>query len=415
MITIKHYQLLFLFLLGSMSIQAQITGNLHELLQQTTDDQRTEFFSLLDSIDAAGLHDSLGNSGVLDSLRDVVNGDNPIGDLDSLTEAWSEGRADILEFLDGSDVDLLDQDTILGEFDRINSIWNDNVDGLSTIFDDYQDSLNVVDITVTNPPSFDHILLDDIMNAVDTTDANGLGGFGSVFGELFDASLFDHMELAYGRAAVTVGFYGLNAELGMDELQAFRLGSVPSFNSDWEAQWHVAGTWTNTSDWQSFETETNSSGSQETGFHPLTLGLSISTMFNPKIGWFPTSPMTTIRLITSIGVDVSTYVPSHSDFNQKTNQNVGFTTSFGPEVGTGFAVNVGPLSTYAMGKMAYGLIGNSPGYNYRSVKFEAGTRYGNAINIRYTIGQQDWAPNGNKSVTTAQQVTIGILVDALFN
>ncbi len=64
--------------------------------------------------------------------------------------------------------------------------------------------------------------------------------------------------------------------------------------------------------------------------------------------------------------------------------------------------------------MSYGQVANCPDHNYRSYKFEAGARFGKSINLRYSVGKQNWAQLDNKQVNTKQQFTIGLLTSSLF-
>lgn len=414
MIQLKHLSLILFFAINCIvySAQAQITGFYGDLIQQADSTQRADMISMLDSINTTGLNDSLNNSGVLDSLRSIVNGKNPLLDLDSLTSEWSFSRDSFLSVLSNSNFDSLDRVLALAEFDRINDIWFDELDSLRSVFDDYQDSLRVVDIKVNNPPDLQFVLENDISAALDTIPAVGFTDAETIFNQLFNADLFSRLEMAYGRKATDVHYYGSTSALNLDHIQVLRIGSVPGFNTTWEAQWHFMVSWTNDDSWQNESIETQASLQSDNGFDPFVLEGNFSTMFNPQL-W--SAGNVGIRLITGLGVSVNTYAPSHASYNGNTVDNIGYTTECGPEVTTGFALNIGDaVSTYAMARSAYGIVGNSPDYNYRSLVFESGIRFGNSINIRYMTGEQNWAPDANKRIATNHQFTIGLILSSLF-
>ena len=405
---------------------AQIANDYSALLEQADSTQRADFLSMLENmdVDLVDLNDSLNNSGVQTGLYDLLQGQNPIMNLDSLIEEWSVGRGLLLNGLTDMGTDPLEIDSVLVTFDNINDTWNENVVDLSTIFDEYSDDINNANdpsnplgVTVTDPTSagLDSLEL-DLENALENTDINP-GGFSDVIGQLFNENLFTQFEIAYGRKAVNVNYYSSNYSLTMEDLQVLRIGTVPTFASDWEARWHMSGSWSGEEVGPISNSEIVSQAENESIVNPLTIDCDFAFMYNPKIVWFNggDGQMVTVRLITSLGVEVSTYVPDHINPDIPfTLDNEGFTTSCGPQLGTGFSVATGPITAYTLGTIAHGVVGNGP-YNYTSMNFTAGVRFGNAINIRYSMGHQDWAPDQNKRVNTLQQFTVGVILDELFN
>jgi len=406
---------------------AQIAGDFTDLLEQADSTQRADFLSMLEEmdVDLVDLNDSLNNSGVQAGLRDLLQGENPIMDLDSLMEEWSVGRGLLFDGLNDAGTDSLEIDSVMGTFDHINDTWNENVVDLSTLFDEYSDDINDVndpnnplDIIVTDPKTDGLDSLEfDLEDALENTEVN-TGGLSDVIGQMFDEDLFSQFEIAYGRKAANIRYYDSSYELTMEDLQVLRIGTVPTFTADWEARWHMSGSWTgdeNTG--QIGNTEITSQAEDESIVNPLTIDCDFAFMYNPRIAWFNgnANEIVNIRLMTSLGVEVATYVPDHINPNiAHTMDNVGFTTSCGPQVGTGFSVATGSIVLYTLGTVSYGVVGNST-YNYTSMNFSAGVRFGNAINIRYSKGHQNWAPDKRKRVNTLQQVTVGVILDELFN
>lgn len=402
---------------------AQVTaaGDLDDLIENLDSTQVDLFDSLLDSLNGDLLNDTLNNSGVMDSLNNVLDGDNPIADLDSLFNDWHFAGDSLLggfnvANLDSMEIplDSFDVDTILGEFANVNDIWNLNLDSLGNIFDGYQDSLDDNNISVILPPgnSLD-IVEDDILGALDSIELGNGTGVANIFDQIFNQDLFSMVELAYGQKEAAIKYYNKGYHLGLDEVQVIRLGTVPRLETDWEANWSVTATWSDTTFWRADNTELAANIDPDKTLSPLTIDCNFGMTYQPKIVWLPTTPMTVIRMINTIGIDVNTYVPDHiyADIPATAN-NVGYTTSCGPQISTGFSITRGPLATYTMATMTYGVVGNSP-YNYTGLVFEAGVRYGNVVNVRYSRGSQDWA-EGNKQVNTINQITVGLIIDSLF-
>lgn len=413
-----------IFAFSFTQINAQESGLFGSLYGQMDSIERQSFLGNLDSLLSGDFTDdsgelilgNLGNgiidSGVIDSLNSLRDGSNPISDLDALTSEWGAGRDTLSGFLAGNGIDSTGQADLLGQFDITNSNWDMNTDSLGDIFDDYQDDLDPgSEVNIDGPPSPGiGNIFNDLNNSLDTTATSGLGGFSSVINDLFNSSLFTDLEIAYGRKKADVGYYGTGYSTGMESTQVVRIGSVPSFDKLWESRWSASASWTP----EEFLTgggDPTSTPTNEGGFSPLVFDFEFASMYNPG---FSFGNIAGARVITSLGMEMSTYAPAHIDPSlQRTANNVGYTTGFGPQVGTGFATRVGQVTSYAMGTFALGRV-NGAGYDYQSMKFEAGTRFGDKINLRYSVGQQDWSLDANKRVNTRQQFTVGVLTSSLF-
>lgn len=404
---------------------AQETGLFGPLFSQMDSLERDEFLSNLDSLlsgnftDGDGnliigsLGDSLTSTGVIDSLNIMMGGTNPIANIDSLMNQWGAGRDSLTNLFSSGGIDSLSRDTLLGQFDLTSGVWNTNVDSLGGLFTDYRDSLNLGNGISTDglPSPGIGTIFNDLNTSLDTTATSGLGGFEDVIDDLFSSALFTNLEIAYGRKQTDVGYYGQSYQTGLEATQLVRVGSVPSFDKLWESRWHAMASWTP----EEFLTgggDPTSTNINKDEFAPFVLEFEFASMYNPGFSFGSTAGA---RVITSLGMEFATYVPAHVDpSNPGSADNVGYTTGFGPQVGTGFATRFGKLTSYATGTFALGRVNGSDEYAYRSMKFEAGTRFGDAINVRYSVGQQDWASDSNKRVNTRQQFTIGLLTDSLF-
>ena len=406
-------------------INAQETGLFGSLFSQMDSLERDEFLSNLDSLlsgnftDDDGnliigsLGDSLTSTGVVDSLNIMMGDTNQIANLDSLMNQWSEGHDSLTTLFASDGLDSLSRDTLLGQFDFTNGVWNTNVDSLGGIFTDYQDSLNLGNGISTDglpSPGIGNIF-NDLNGSLDSTATTGLGGFEDVINDLFSSALFTNLEIAYGRKEANVEYYGQTYQTGLEATQLVRVGSVPSFDKLWESRWHAMASWTP----EEFLTgggDPTLTNINKDGFAPFVLEFEFASMYNPGFSFGSTAGA---RVITSLGMEFATYAPAHIDASKPHSlDNVGYTTGFGPQIGTGFATRFGKLTSYATGTFALGRVNGADAYAYRSMKFEAGTRFGDAINVRYSVGQQDWALDANKRVNTRQQFTIGLLTDSLF-
>ena len=406
-----------LLLITSFTVGAQVDPILGSILNQLDSNQRADYFTNLNGTDLDGLGDGLDDSGVIDSLINLIDGDNPIANLDSLPEEWMGGRDFLTELIDSTNRDTLNIDAMLGGFDHVNGEWNNNFDSLGGIFDNYSDELmgGTDGLDVDDPPGQD---FDSLFSQIqyDTFSNGGVGGerFGEIVNNLFNKDLYTDLELAYGQKSAGILFYD-EENSNKNEIQVVRVGSVPSFSTLWESRWHASGSFTNAT------TTTNPDGTPNTtsGFNPLVMDFDYAIMYNPGFSFGGTS----FRYISGVGIEAAMYAPSHSSTATNTNarnSRIGNTTGYGPQLSTGFSLTQGDLTTYAIASVAYGSVvcGEMLDHNYSSIKYEAGIRYSNLINVRYAVGEQSWtadlADDTGKRVRTRQQFTVGLILDTLF-
>jgi len=397
------------------------------VLTQLDSSERTNFFSNLDTllfanfsdttqnfdgVNFGNLGDSLVLSGVTDSLTNLITGDNPFGHIDSLSSQWTHGSDSLSGLFGTAGLDSLDIDSILTQYGNVNDVWNDRLGEINESFDDHQDNFDLYgNISLDGPPPAGiDSLFNDLTVSLDENPGAGLGGFGQVINDLFSSDLFTDLEIAYGRKDAAVSYYNRDYHAALDRTQVIRVGSVPSFSRLWEARWHFGISWTPED--VRLNTDVNDPNHDADGFVPLTYDADFAAMFDPGFNF---GDRLSARVITSLGMEVGTYAPAHRDPNRPASlNNVGNTTGYGPQVGTGFTTTYGAVTSYAMGTMSYGQVANCPEHTYRSYKFEAGARFGKSVNLRYSLGKQNWAEHDNKEVNTRQQFTIGLLTSSLF-
>jgi len=424
----------FIFLLGSNNLKAQETL-FGDIFNQLGFEEQTEFLNNYDiNVDSAYLtnpgdfpfnFDSLFlDMGILDSLSANLD-DLPVLDDDYLDALGllsdTMGLDSIFEDFGQLDLDTLAGDSIVAEIGNINDLFNINFDSLGNLGDQYGDTLDI-DINEPNQNGLNEtnleILQDSLFNSIDNSDNNeddfgfNIGIADQILDQIFDSNIFPSLELAFGVQDNSAMYYGREyATIA----KVIRLGSVPSFNQMWEPRWHVKGSVIGEEIENYVVDESNNSTNNASGVVPLLYDGDFALMINPTLG----SP--NVRLITSFGMEVGTYVPAHEDFNAFTqgNNNCGFTTGIGAQIGSGFSVKTGDLTVYTLATLAYGDVVDrqrDAAYRYNSLRFSAGVRFGDIINVRYSTGQQTWAQGdeGNrKQVNTNHQLTLGVILQEL--
>ena len=400
-----------MLLLSPNSSYAQDFGLLNDLMNQLNQSQRTDFSDKLQNSDLGNLGDGLQGSGVMDSLNTLTgSATNPIGDLNDISEAWGAGNDFLGDLIDSTNNDTLNIDGLLGEYNNVNGVWNQNVDSLTNIFDQYGGNLGDGG-SLDDPPGQAFDSTGSFLNNLDTVSAGGLGGtrFNNILNQLFSRNMFSDLELAYGQKTATSGFYQ-QSNSNSNEIQVVRVGSVPSFQNAWESRWHAATSFTD----ETTTTSPDGTVTTQKDYKALVLDFDYAIMYNPGFSFGSLS----FRYMSGLGIESAMYVPSFADGSTaRSAARVGRSTGFAPQLSTGFSLTQGDITTYAIASAAYGSVVNGNGNEYSSFKFEAGVRYSNLINVRYSVGEQNWTANlsGNgKRVNTSSQFTIGLILDSMF-
>ncbi|PJA50288.1 MAG: hypothetical protein CO171_02540 [Syntrophobacterales bacterium CG_4_9_14_3_um_filter_49_8] len=77
-------------------------------------------------------------------------------------------------------------------------------------------------------------------------------------------------------------------------------------------------------------------------------------------------------------------------------------------------MTTGPLTIYSLATVAHGGVFHAVlPYRYNAMRFEAGMRFGNIINVRYSTGHVTWQDNDNRRADIKNQVTVGIILQEL--
>lgn len=400
------------------TLSAQNFENFDALLSQMDSAQRAQYLLNLSTLQNTSNQSSFNFNGVLDSLNATLEGPNPIDpNLGGILPSDSIISGYMSTFVGATNLGATDSINLLNEFDPIQAFWANNSDSLSKVFDVYQNQLSPSPLTnvYTTPKEYQFSLQTLIMqqdSTFQTAPALGQGGIKGIFDQLLDPAVFSSLEVFTGVQNAKTNYYGL-----FETITAPVIGvrSVEQFTKVWEPRWRVQSSWlNNTSNTVNNETITQ----QQKGFSPFIINGGFDVMYNPIVRNSPIgSP---VRLLTLLGIEVGTYAPAHRNSAIAASlNNVGFTTGWGPVIGSGVATKMGNLTFYALGTIAFGDVicgpnGQLANYRYRSNRLEAGVQYGNLISVRYENSlSNNWANDGNKHVRY-HQVTVGLPTKTLF-
>lgn len=417
---------LVLWLVTASTVQAQT--NLGSLLGQLDSAQRAAYLRNLDSLGKRFNSNSLALDPAIDSLNRAMLGRNPLAGVDSL--GFFTGALDSFfrMYRPTDSLGIRDRDTILGEYARLKKVSIPFADSLNGLFGKNQGNLlSSTGVPVANYPLDNSLWKNgedslglNLKNQLKAVPAKGLGGFAPVLGQLFNKNNFK-LELFSGMQSIEVAYFSLRQSL---QLPVIGLRTVEQFNSLWETRWQMQGSW-NTTDVKAVAAGEKVFVAQEAK-SPELLQMEFAAMFNPGISIFSNSNRS-VRLISSLGIEVSTYAPAHRNLDASSLKNKGFATGVGPQMGAGFALSTGAFTTFALGTMSYGNVickaENANGYIFSPYTFfstciTAGVRYGNAFTMRYEIRSNDWGSNqknnpGYAKNARTNQITVGIPISGL--
>lgn len=417
----KFFQKILFSLFAFLSIHAlsaQNWGSFDALLSQMDSAQRAAYLEHLSTLQNISNQSTYNFNSAFDSLHQALNGTNPANPTLGLPSDSVVGN--YLNGLTGSPFfNPQDSLSLMNEFNMVGNVWNGQMDSLYHSFDSYQNQFNSPPPLPNTYPSSNEwqnniaTLSDTQAAAFAQIPAQGLGGLQSVLDQLFDPLVFNRIEIFAGLQNAKTNYYGLYEEVSAP---LFGMRSVEQFNKNWEPRWRIQSSWfNNTSGTVNNETVTQ----QTQGFSPFIINGSFEFMYNPTV--VPGRNGIPVRLITLLGVEAGTYVPAHRDpTNPVSMNNVGYTTGWGPVIGTGLSSRMGNLTVYALGTVAYGDVVCGPhamvsDYRYRSNRLEAGILFANAVTVRYeNTLSANWAYDGNKHVRF-QQVTVGLPTNGLFH
>jgi hypothetical protein len=377
---------------------------------------------------------------------------NNVNDLTLLTKLIEDLKNDKVNlsghlnptFLDGldeylSDLIEADADSTLGEELGIDDPLNVAILQLGSILADYRDSINMQNPTwnggyfagIPNVKTGNTYLQDTARTtyAGIPIASQGGGDLGSVIDQLFSGFNFPLLEMAFGMQDGNFRYYSDNYTANA---RLFRIGSVLGFDKTvvpntcmgifglypMEASWHVEGSWVKGPVPSGLRGTENAGQGNPDKINPLLLNGDFNIIITPYFIQHP-APLA-FRIFTSFGMEFGTYAPAHNDYPHVpalVTPNKGFTTGFGPQIGLGFAFTKGPLVMYSHNTFAHGSVYCGPDeihpdYKYNNLRFEAGIRYGEVLNIRYTRGSASWHPNQQRRAGY-NQFTIGLVIPGI--
>lgn len=366
-----------------------------------------------------------------DSMFHYLNaGSGSVEPTDSLTGVWQSGQNDLDGFIDSANLSSEDSVLVYQDFGHINDVWNNEYDSLNAVIGTYQDTITNLDEVGMGDGviRFDQyagkwhqaylcLLNNGLPMAQGASSHAGVNNI-DIEG-LLDTTLLSSLldfEIAFGQEWAEVNFFNESYNVRSSLL---RIASVPKYNQIMEMRWALEGSFFNNDEDILNLTELSNNNSLAEGMNPFICSANFALMYLPSFGSIGDNG--TFRLYTSIGIDLGVYAPSHADYEhpspnarQDFSDRVGLTSGYGPQIGAGFVVNYSDFSFYSYGTVARGEVIGESEYVYNATTINAGIRYGDAINIRYTLGDSSWAPDGNKSAKFSR-FTIGVILDEIAN
>jgi len=354
--------LLFFSLLATNSLHAQTLQLLPNVVGQLDEPTREAFFEFQDEID-------------MEDLMEQLSAENYIDKFGNLLASTSQFNSFFQQLVAG--LGEISAEDYEGNFDVLNEQWET---GFSKI---------------TPRPETNRKAIVD---------------------ELLDPFLFPSIEMATGVKQTSVKYYQSEGLYSTEPLLTVRLGTAPIFDRRFTTRWSIAGSWNTDTDPASIRLNASEYVNDQVikkGNNPVLIDGDFALMYNPGIRL---ASIANARLLTSLGMELGTYVPAHQSglvsSNQRVSPNKGFTTSCAAQMGTGLSYQLPGFSVYVLGTIAFGSVINSPDYVYRSRKLTTGILLGPSVSIRYSTGRQQWAPNDNKTASTLHEFTIGLVLGA---
>ncbi len=397
-------------------MNAQITyTNFGGLLQNFDSLQRVGYQNQLDSLQKLFTTDSLRLHSPLDSLSAAIAGQNPV-QFSIADSTITAARDSFLRSLTRNDLDSLNRDTLVGEYDRLAEVWKLNFDSLSGAFPNYQDTVSLF----PQPPSNFFTQGANLDKGLDSVQLNlfnaGLANepldkrkLEKALHDLFNPALFTSIEMFGGTQQSDVTYYSTKYKVVNAYVAGIR--TVEQFDRTWEPRWRGQISWTP----GRVDVAPGDAGAAPSGhkFNPFLLRGEFTTMYNRQIGTYGGN--TSIRLLTGLGIEAEAYAPAHRDPSIAASMsNLGYTTGCGPQLLAGFSVKASPITAYTLGTMAFGEVIGASNYNYFSNRVEAGVKYDDKMTIRYEAGFGNRARQNDKRAQY-HQVTVGVSIRTLFH
>jgi hypothetical protein len=410
------FAILIVLGLSPEQLNAQSWEDFETVFQQLNEQEQGNFLEQLEELQNNLDYGSFELNSIVDSLNNGLDVFDPLSPISSMFDAWDAGRDSLELILSSENISDFDSLAAIQQYDLVNEIWEINLDSLNTVIQEQTEGTGIsegaLDEAVLQFEVFEGLwtqsfnqLLESLEGTIEGTEPVGLGDFDELFDELFSSML--DLELAFGIENSRVRFYSDKYEA---QAMSIRVGSVPRFQEDFEARWHVRASY-----FSADEITLTENNYLNDGINALEYSGNFSIMYNPIIGRFGDTGL--FRLYSSAGMEVKTYVPSHYDpEREETFSRVGKATGWGPQIGGGFAIVFGNFSIYSYATTALGIV-HCPGdinYRFRSTEARTGVRYGDSVNISYYQSIGNWADGNNKNLEYGG-VSVGLILSELAN
>ncbi|MBV6427250.1 MAG: hypothetical protein KIPDCIKN_01765 [Haliscomenobacter sp.] len=334
---------------------------------------------------------------IFKQLRNDLPVADPTAGIDSMLNAWEEGRENLEDLLSGSDVfGSAGSAAILSGFDQANAGWIAELGQLQTALDANRDSLTM-----------DKKLLDQAENQFKNTlneQEEALKKSSDAFFAVLDGTPnqpgnweksvnsflndFGGLEIGAGMQSAYAVYYDDKPDSATVSL--IRFGSAPNYDNLWGMEWD---SWISFNFIQSNHSLNENPATDQKQLNPLLAGGSFSFQYRPEV------PFTggVMRLIAGVGAKADVYMPARIYQDRPSSfKNKGKTTGLGPLVRLGFAVNAGSATFYSVADAAWGHVLRHENYPYEGRQAVAGV-FWNGLHLRMATGRALWAYGGSRT------------------
>jgi hypothetical protein len=399
---------------------AQNWGTTTPVLSELDSTKRVDYYNNLNILQNFGSLNALPFGNEMDSLIKAINGPNPAAGIDSMIPPTGVIRNGVVTHLDNWNYNNGDSTQVIRQFDSLALYGTTRADTLENLFGNQHNNLTGVNELPTNYGNTSHPLWSSSQDSLrnnqqqtfNITPGTGVKNFKNLLDNLFSPQRYTRLEIFAGTQNSFAKYYNFNYQ---NKLPVMGVRSVEQFDRLWESRWRAQISW-----FTKDKVVTNNEGGSLTVQKntPFMMNGNFDMMFNPII--VNASVVGQLRLISLLGIDAATYAPSHKDIvNRGVNNNVGYTTGWGPIIGAGLSLRKANMTIYGLSTISYGTVvcGKQyvkSQYVYTSTRIEAGIRFLNNISFRFENGlSNNWAILGRKNVRYTQ-VTVGLPTTRLF-
>jgi hypothetical protein len=409
-----------LVLLINSGLQAQNWGSFGPVVSELDSIKRVDYQNNLIILQNIGSLNALPFGNEMDSLFNYSNGSNPLNGFDTLIPPSSTIRNGVLSYLDIKNFSIMDSTQVIRQYDSLYLFGTTRSDTIENLFNVYGNDLNGINELPTNYggvpnatwSASEDSLRNNQLQSFGVNPGTGVKNFKNLFDNLFDKRKFTRLELFGGMQNSFARYYGFTYE---NKLPVAGIRSSEQFDRLWEPRYRAQVSW-----FSKDKNVTSNEGITTTlkKNTPFMFNGNFDMMFNPIL--INASVVGQLRLISVLGIDGATYAPAHKErVNNGVNNNVGYTTGWGPCIGAGLSLKKTNVVIYGLSTISYGNVVCGPNYVksdyiYTSTRIEAGIRFLNNISFRFENGlSNNWAVLGRKNVRYTQ-ATVGLPTTGLF-